>query len=545
MVPSPPSAPTPESTRAALADWRGRVGSDWLADDPHFRSLAPEFPELRRFAARCAAEVDALARNTNRDENLPRLQRYDADGRRTESVVFHPDHHRIGEAVWAADVLGRYRSPGQELQTLSLLYLLAQNGEGGWCCPLACTAGMIKVCQRATDLPAPWLQGLLSPRYADMLHASQFLTELQGGSDVGANVLSASPAEDAPGWWKLTGEKWFCSVIDARLFLVTARPVGAPVGTTGLRAFVVPRALPGLDLLDPASTPNQYMVRRLKWKLGTRSMASAEVDFQGAYGWPVADFQQTVETVLNTSRLYNAICASGMLQRAWREADAWARTRLAFGSPILAFPSVARTLARLQCEAWASRSLTFDLAAMADRIALGSAGPTEPTAWRMLVNLNKIWTALTCPAGVRDAIEIVGGNGAIEEFSVLPRLLRDSLVIEAWEGGHGVLCAQLLRDAKKGLHRPMFTYLEQRVGVAGAAAVQGLAALWDQTLSRKDAAVVWRDLVEQSRPIVQAALLRAQGAPDAIVRHYAAMHDASLNPLNDPDLEDRIRAVIG
>jgi hypothetical protein len=119
------------------------------------------------------------------------------------------------------------------------------------------------------------------------------------------------------------------------------------------------------------------------------------------------------------------------------------------------------------------------------------------------------------------------------------------LVIEAWEGGHGVLCAQLLRDAKKGLHRPMFAYLEQRVGVAGPAAIQGLAALWDHTLSRKDAAVVWRDLVEQSRPIIQAALLRAQGAPDAIVRHYAALHDASLNPLNDPDLEDRIRAVIG
>jgi alkylation response protein AidB-like acyl-CoA dehydrogenase len=514
-----------------------------LADDPHFASLVGEFPGLRAFAEACATEVDALARNTNREEHLPRLQRYDADGRRTESVIFHPDHHRIGELVWGADLLGRYRAPGQELETLSLLYLLAQNGEGGWCCPLACTAGMIKVCQRANDLPAPWQNGLLSSSYPDMLHASQFLTEVQGGSDVGANVLSAVRADDASGWWRLSGEKWFCSVIDARLFLVTARPVGAPPGTTGLRAFVVPRAMPGLDLWDPNSAPNQYIVRRLKWKLGTRSMASAEVDFQGAYGWPVADFQQTVDTVLNTSRLYNAICASGMLQRAWREADAWARTRLAFGHPIVTFPSVARTLARLRCESWASRSLTFDLAALADRIALGTAGSTEPTAWRMLVNLNKIWTALTCPAGVRDAIEILGGNGAIEEFSVLPRLLRDSLVIEAWEGGHGVLCAQVLRDAKKGMHRSMFAYLELRIGT-GSAELRDLAALWEQTLQRPDAAVVWRDLVEQSRSVVQAALLRAQGAPEAIVSHFLALHNGALNPLHDPGLEARIRQVV-
>lgn len=536
--------PTPESARAALSDWRARVGRDWLADDPHFVSLVPDFATLRDFAARCASEVDVLARNTNRDAHLPRLQRYDPDGRRTEGVVFHPDHHRIGAIVWDADVLGRYRSPGQERQTLSLLYLLAQNGEGGWCCPLACTAGMIKVCQRAEDLPEEWLRGLLSSVYAEMLHASQFLTEIQGGSDVGANVLSAVPAADAPGWWQLTGEKWFCSVIDARLFLVTARPVGGAAGTAGLRAFVVPRALPGLDLLDASSAPNRYTVRRLKWKLGTRSMASGEVDFDGAYAWPVADFQRTVETVLNTSRLYNAVCASGMLQRAWREADAWARTRVAFGTPILAFPSVARTLARLHCEAWASRSLTFDLVAMADRIALGSSDPDAQSAWRMLVNLNKIWTALTCPAGVRDAIEILGGNGAIEEFSVLPRLLRDSLVIEAWEGGHGVLCAQLLRDAKKGLHRPMFAYLEGRVGV-GSSAMGELAELWERTLARKDVAVVWRDLVEQSRPVVQGALLRAQGAPEAIVSHFVALHDRALNPLNDPGLEERIRQVVG
>ena len=482
------AVPDPSSTREAFADWRARVARDWLADDPHFVSLVPDFPELRPFAARCATEVNAWTKNTNRDEHLPRLERFDPDGHRTEAIVHHPDHMRIGEAIWGADLLGRYRQPGHERETFGLLYLLSQNGEGGWCCPMACTAGMIKVCQQASDLPAGWLDRLLDADFGKMLFASQFLTEIQGGSDVGANAVVARPAEGeagAAGWWALTGEKWFCSVIDANLFLVTARPSGATGGTAGLQAFVVPRALPGLDPRDPSSEPNRYAVRRLKWKLGTRSMASAEIDLEGALGWPVADFARTVEIVLNTSRHYNAVCAAGILQRAWREADGWARTRVAFGRPIVEFPGVARSLAKLRCEAHAARSLTFDLAKIGDELAVGP-DVALATAWRMLVNLNKIWTALTCPAGVRDAMEVVGGNATIEEFTILPRLLRDSLVLEAWEGAHGVLCAQLLKDAKKGMHLPMFAYLRSVAPAGSVASIDALAALWDSTLARPD-----------------------------------------------------------
>ncbi len=538
------TAPGPDSARAAFAEWRERTAHDWLADDPHFTSLAPPIPELAPFARRCATDIDAWAGNTNRDEHLPRLQRFDPDGRRTENIVFHPDHERIGEAIWDVDLLGRYRAPGHERETLSLLYLLAQNGEGGWCCPMACTAGMIKVCQQAEGLPPDWLPSLLIQDFAKMYHASQFLTEIQGGSDVGANVLVSQPAEGAlgeQGWWCLSGEKWFCSVIDARLFLVTARPEGAPKGTPGVRAYVVPRSLPGLSPKDPASAPNRYMVRRLKWKLGTRSMASGEVDFQGAYGWPVADFGKTVEIVLNTSRLYNAICASAILQRAWREADGYARTRRAFGHAIVDFPAVARTLAKLKVEAHAARSLTFHLASLSDELAVRPT-PEGPVIFRMLVNLNKIWTALTCPAGVRDAIEVLGGNGAIEEFSVLPRLLRDSIVLEAWEGGHGVLCAQLLKDCKRGLHLPMFAHL--RAMASDPAKVDALAALWEATLVRKDVEIVWRDLIEQSRATVQGLMMQVQGVPGCITDHFSALQ-GGINPLDDPNLGERIRAVVG
>src|SRR5262249_34506396 len=150
-----------------------------------------------------------------------------------------------------------------------------QNGEAGHCCPLACTAGLIKLLQRrgSAELQARFLPRLLDADYDTHAHASQFLTEIQGGSDVGANALPATP--DGPGGWLLDGEKWFCSAADAQLYLVTARVAGRSGGTGGLGAFIVPR------LLDDGQV-NGIHLRRLKDKLGTRSMASAEIDFRSA-----------------------------------------------------------------------------------------------------------------------------------------------------------------------------------------------------------------------------------------------------------------------
>ncbi len=548
---------TPLSARAEFAQWRTLVGTDWTADDPHLASLfrhhsaAANLPaELSAFGRACAGAIDTWARETNGDANLPQLRRWDGQGNRIEQVAFHPDYHQIGRAVYATGLMARYAAPGAELETLAFTYLLAQDGEAGHCCPLACTAGMIKILQAATGVPeAPaWLERLTDPDYDTHFHASQFLTEVQGGSDVGSNTLVAKQTADG---WRLTGEKWFCSVVDAHLFLVTARPEAAPSGTAGLRAFVVPRLLPD-------GTPNAFEIRRLKDKLGTRSMASAELDFRGAWARPVGDFRRTVEIVLNTSRLYNAMCAAGFLQRAWREAFTYARTRTAFGQPILEFPSIARTVAHLRVEAYAARGLTFLLAAR-----------PQDAAWRWLVNLNKVWTALTCPAGMRRAIEVLGGNGAIEDFSVLPRLLRDSVVLEAWEGGHGVLCAQLLRDAKKlGLHAHAFTLLNElagapsSTGAPSATSAPPIPALlarlaearrrWDRLLSLPDAeaAALVRPLVEELRPIAQAAALAAEArTPGAdplllvVIADLLATTARDWDPLNDTGASYRISAL--
>lgn len=522
---------SPASARAAFADWRAR-STDWW--DSHLASLlthhgAGSIADIRAFAVTCATRVDPRAIETNRDENLPVLRRWDGLGNRVEGVAFHPDYHAIGRDVYRTGIMSRYATPGRELETFALLYLLAQAGEAGHCCPLACTAGMIRILQLAPDAPAAWLERLYDPDYDTHFHASQFLTEVQGGSDVGANALVAT---EGPDGWTVTGEKWFCSVIDAHLFLVTARPEGAPSGTAGLRTFVVPRTL------DDGRV-NHFELRRLKYKLGTRSMASAEVDFRGAVAIPVGDFRRTVEIVLNTSRLYNAICAAGFLQRAWREADGYARARTAFGSPILAFPTIQRVVSRLRVEAYAARSVSFLLAARSEQ---------RDGAWRMLVNLNKIWTATTCPAGMRDAIEVLGGNGAIEDFSVMPRLLRDSLVLEAWEGGHGVLCAQILKDAKRlRLHEPMFALLESLGGDVTSAALAVERARWEAVLARPDADALIRDLVEELRPVAQAAALaaesRAAGADPllpVVIEHLLVTNRRGWDPLSDARLSERM-----
>ena len=525
----------PNQARDAFATWRAAVNDDWYADDPHLRSLIAHHgrqdvsDDLAVFGRVCARQIDPLVRENNRDEHLPRLRRWDGQGHRIEAVDFHPSYHEIGRLAYRSGVMARYADRGRELETLALLYLFAQNGEGGHACPMACTAGLIQILQADDDDHTEWLTRLTDPDYDTHFHGAQFLTEVQGGSDVGANAVKAEETSDG---WRITGEKWFCSVIDADLFLVTAR-ADDRLGTRGLGAFAVPRNLPD-------GSTNHFAIRRLKFKLGTRSMASAEVDFQGAHAVRVGDFRRTVDVVLNTSRLYNAICSCGTMQRAWREAQGYAEVRRAFGQPILAFPSVARIVARLRTEAYAARGTTFWLAQLKD------SGEASPLAWRMLVNLNKYWTSNAGTTAVRDAIEVLGGNGAIEEFSVLPRLLRDAIVCEAWEGGHNLLCAQVLKDSHRGMHEHLFA-LVRSIGASGPR-LDAVEARWASLLElpAAQASAHMRDVVDELRPVVQAAALTAEAASErdplipVVAEHLLAITERGWDPLEDAGLMDRV-----
>lgn len=538
-------APLPRDARAAFQSAREQVRAGWY--DPHLDAIVRHSggeiaaDGARSFAETCANTLDALAIEANLGANLPQLRRWDGHGNRTEQVVVHAATTAIGDAAWGAGTMADWAA-GHSVAALAKVYLLAQSGEAGQCCPLACTAGMIRILQQTpASVPSAWLEGL-SARGPDRSWASQFLTEVQGGSDVGANVLEARERGD--GTASLHGEKWFCSVIDAPLFLVTARPEGAATGTAGLGAYILPRT--------HAGGPNGFRVRRLKDKLGTRSMASAEVDFDGAEALRVGDFKDVVEVVLNTSRVFNAVCCAAFMARAEREARAFATHRVAFGSPIATFPSVARVLARARTEAFAARSLSLRLAGERMPYAAGT---------RMLVNLCKTWTAATCPSVVRDAIEVLGGNGAIEDFSVLPRLLRDSIVLEAWEGGHGVLAAQVLRDARRGLLAPMFKTLTKWLNDAGGQMSRAASlhkrletaqARWERVVAREDADAHIRDLIDELRPLAMSAsmledLARTPSVPllGVAIEHLLATTERGWDPLEDEGLGARVQALAG
>ena len=266
--------------RAALRSWLdSRPANFFEANQPLQRALRMHWgderfaalrPRLSAFGETSATTIDEAARVNDRIGNHPRLDAYTGIGEQTEAIEFHPSYYIAGRAAYESGMLAVQAQPGNILFQGALFYLLCHNGEMGHACPIACTAGLILALQQRADpaIRARFLPPLLCDRYDELQHGAQFLTEVQGGSDVGANTLAAAPVAGKPDVWQLSGEKWFCSNINAQQFLVTARPEGAPEGTRGLGLFLVPRT-------REDGRVNGFRIRRLKNKIGTRTMASA------------------------------------------------------------------------------------------------------------------------------------------------------------------------------------------------------------------------------------------------------------------------------
>jgi alkylation response protein AidB-like acyl-CoA dehydrogenase len=385
---------------------------------------------LEAFGGVVAQEIEPAVAELEARRDLPAT-----DGERVE---FAGPYAQAGRAIWATGVL----SAGAYEQS-ALLYLLAHAGEGGHACPVVCTAGLVRALRvEASDaLREEFLPPLLETDYDHAQRGAQFLTERHGGSDVGANRVEGEPDGKA---WRLRGEKWFCSVADADQFVVTARPRGAPEGTRGIGCFLVPRRVDGAI--------NGFRIRRLKDKLGTRALATAEIEFDGALAYPIGELEdgfRIAAVVLNTSRWLNALGSTGLMRRAYLEAASFARERTAFGRPIAEFPLVRENLAVMKAETQAAFASTLQLTRLVEKIDAGTASDDDVTWHRILVNANKFVTSLAATRVVRRAIETLGGNGTIEDFSPLPRLYRDAIVFESWEGTHNVLCLQVLRNLSR------------------------------------------------------------------------------------------------
>jgi alkylation response protein AidB-like acyl-CoA dehydrogenase len=440
--------------RSAFTEWRSRYPTSLYEADPHLDLINSRYMagtrlvDVRadgiRFGKTVATDVAELVDRYR--THLPELLKYDGHGNRIEEIRFHDAYHSAGELVWASGLVRYSSTAGSSFEQATLSYLASQEGEMGHMCAAICTTGLVRVLRRhaAPNLVERFLPALTTDSYGAALRGAQFLTEVQGGSDVGSNASVARATADG---FVVSGEKWFCSAADADLFLVLARPEDADPGTKGLACFVVPRLVDG--------KPNGLSIRRLKDKMGTTSMASAEIDFDESSAELVgeldAGFKITVTAMLNTSRWLNAVGDVGIMRRAYVEAVNYSAVREAFRRPIGEFPLVRRQLAEIKAEWLAALYSTWELSSLDEVVDIEAMGGQKADQadvgfHRYLVNANKLLCSLAATDVVRRSIEILGGNGAIEEFSVLPRLLRDAVVYEQWEGTHNVLTAQVLRD---------------------------------------------------------------------------------------------------
>lgn len=410
---------------------------DWFADDPALRRFVSSRmetdawkalePRLARLGQDAPRRLDALARVA--DARGPRLDEHG-------EVVLDPCYRELQQAARAHEVFNHsWLSGAPRLATFALGYLYGQ-AECGYYCPACMTDGAALVLDRyaAPDVKARTIPRLMQRQLDGAFEGAMLLTEPQGGSDVGATQTRAR--RDGSDWL-LTGDKWFASNANADVVLTLARLPDAPAGTQGL----------GLFLILPAGDAG-FIRRRLKDKLGVRSMATAEVQLRDAHATLLAGegagFKAMAEMV-NLSRLYNAVASVAVARRALREGQRNARWREAFGRPLAELPLYQRALAALSNDVRGALFLTLDTADAFDRAPAGAAA--FPLL-RALTPVAKAGTARLAVEAASAACEMLGGNGYVEEW-VTPRLLRDAQVLPIWEGTTSVQALDLLRAALK------------------------------------------------------------------------------------------------
>jgi len=416
--------------------------------DASFFAWADE--TLFQFAERFP-EFDRRAAHTDR-EGQPRLIKYNRFGDEISEVWVNDGYKQTAEEVYQTGIAAYPHKPipelnrkGNYIYSYAQGYLLSQI-EPGFYCPVTLTMAVALLIDHFADptLKEKFLPHVLATGETELYEGATFLTEKQGGSDVGANETRAVRDGDR---YRLYGLKYFASNAGrCGVAAVLARMEGAPQGTKGLSLFLVPWRKEDGSL-------NGLSIRRLKDKLGVRAVPSAEVEFQGAEAYLVGDpskgFYYMMEA-LNLSRICNAVASVGIMRRAYVEARAYAEKREAFGHKLTAYPLVQQTLVSMACRQEIQLYACFDMIALFDRVMsrLEEAQDEDKALLRLKIALLKIRTAQEAIDFAHQAIELHGGNGYIEDF-VTPRLLRDAQVLTVWEGPENILCLEVLRLIKK------------------------------------------------------------------------------------------------
>jgi alkylation response protein AidB-like acyl-CoA dehydrogenase len=469
-------------------------------------------PLLERMGELAAREIAPLAGIADREQ--PRLESFDARGVRVDHVDFHPAYRRMEELSYGEGLVSLKYDPevrrrhGAVVHTLgfAMSYLFAQ-AECGLFCPLCMTDGAARVLSlhAPADVRDELLPRLTTKDVSRLYTGAMFLTEIQGGSDVGATSTRAVPDGDA---WRLSGRKWFCSNVNAQVILTLARPDGAESGTSGLGLFVIVR--------DPAAggAPlDGFRIDRLKPKLGVRSMATGEVTLESVRarliaGPPRSGFR-AMSDMINLSRLYNSLGAVACVRRGLYEAGHHARERQAFGRRLVDHPLQAQVLAMVASRHRSAMYLVFDAIGHVD--AADAGDDERARRARLLVPLAKYHTGGLTVWGCSQCLEAVGGNGYIEEFP-LARLLRDAQVLPIWEGSSNIQLLDILRVLRKErAHDLLGADIRARLESASGA---GRAAAGAARRAEAELAAV-------SAGLERAAASAAADAPPADMRNLA------------------------
>lgn len=440
-----------------------RESFDWYRDDEFLQKVVKKFTgsnfakvheKLLSFSPEVSFKWSKLAEKSARPEVRPYMLHFDAFNHRIDRIVRPMETHLLEKGVFGEGLFSSNMPPWESFVKRMLIH---QIGEGGVTCPLTCTHGLIALLDEFPDDEHPELQEILEHTKegiaGDFAIGAQFMTEIQGGSDLPANLLEAVP--DGKNY-RLYGNKFFCSVAHADYSVVTAKISG----TSKVSTFIVPSWLPGDKEKEKR---NSYEINRIKWKLGTAELPTAEINYNGALAYPIGPKDRgiavAVGIVLTLSRLEIGIACAGFMLRASREANLYADFRKVFGKKVKDFPLAASKLKLIEEAAQRTTAGAFKIYDTFLQLekplnpGIKSDQPLEVRKklfnLRELILLQKICATDEGVDVLREAISVFAGHGVMEEFSSLPRIFRDVVVNEQWEGPRNLLLTQIYRDIQR------------------------------------------------------------------------------------------------
>jgi len=480
-----------------LVEALDREGGGWAAE---LVSAVGEF---------AGGEGVELGRQAN--ENTPVLRTHDRYGHRIDEVEFHPSYHRLMDVAVSHGLHSLPWTdprPGAHVARAAAFMVMGQ-AEGGHLCPISMTYSGVPALRATPELSEEWEPRITSNTYDPRLVNSadkagalcgMAMTEKQGGSDVRANttVARALNGGGTAAEYEITGHKWFCSAPMCDVFLVLAQADG------GLSCFVMPRILPD-------GTRNRFYLQRLKDKLGNRSNASSEVEFDGAWARMLGEEGRGVPTIIemvNHTRLDCVLGTATGMRNGVARALHQAGHRAAFGKTLIDQPLMRNVLADLCVESEAATITAMRLARAYD----DAGGDRRETLFKRLATaVSKYWICKRGPAHAHEALEVFGGNGFVEE-SGMPRLYRESPLNSIWEGSGNVMCLDVLRAMVKSPESLDAFYAEiEETAASDARIADALSGLRAELSDFEDAETRARRIVERMALTLQGALLVRHG----------------------------------